>query len=117
MPNQGNLSGHLNVASTAVQIRPPLVLTRRPAPAPQNPMIARRTLLFALVALVAVTTALEANPSAATAETKTAEAAATPPAYPFMYPWMGMYPYMGLYHMWMMPWMWGFPYYGFPYFY
>ena len=83
-------------------------------------MIARRTLLFALVVLVAVTTALEANPSAATAETKTADtatAAATPPAYPFMYPWMGMYPYMGLYHMWMMPWMWGFPYYGFPYFY
>ena len=87
------------------------------APGAADPMIARRTLLFALVALVAVTTALEANPSAATAETKTAEAAATPPAYPFMYPWMGMYPYMGLYHMWMMPWMWGFPYYGFPYFY
>ena len=78
-----------------------VALTHRPASAPQNPMIARRTLLFALVALVALTTALEANPSAATAETKTADtttaAATTPPAYPFMYPWMGMYPYMGLY--------------------
>ena len=32
--------------------------------------------------LVAVTAALEANPSAATAETKTADTATTPPAYP-----------------------------------
>ena len=99
--------------SSCAAERPLFTASRSPASTPQNPMIARRTLLFALVALVAVTTALEANPSAATAETKTAEAAATPPAYPFMYPWMGMYPYMGLYHMWMMPWMWGFPYYGY----